>query len=260
MLKVKNIETWYDLIRALHGISFEISQGDVVALLGSNGAGKTTTLKTIMRLFYDLKEEQPEKGTIEFLGERIDRKDTADIVRMGISYVPEGREVFPELTVLENIMMGAYTRRDRKNIKDDLENVFNHFPILKARSNQQAGLMSGGEQQMLAIGRALMSRPRLLMLDEPSLGLSPLLTQEIFNIIKNINEKDKVTIFLVEQNVNMALKYSNFAYLLENGRIVRADKPEVLREDEDIKEFYLGIVTEQSVKGYKRYRRKIRFR
>ena len=260
MLKVKNIETWYDLIRALHGISFEISQGDVVALLGSNGAGKTTTLKTIMRLFYDLKEEQPEKGTIEFLGERIDRKDTADIVRMGISYVPEGREVFPELTVLENIMMGAYTRRDRKNIKDDLENVFNHFPILKARSNQQAGLMSGGEQQMLAIGRALMSRPRLLMLDEPSLGLSPLLTQEIFNIIKNINEKDKVTIFLVEQNVNMALKYSNFAYLLENGRIVRADKPEVLREDEDIKEFYLGIVTEQSVKGYKRYRRKVRFR
>ena len=260
MLKVKNIETWYDLIRALHGISFEISQGDVVALLGSNGAGKTTTLKTIMRLFYDLKEEQPEKGTIEFLGERIDRKDTADIVRMGISYVPEGREVFPELTVLENIMMGAYTRRDRKNIKDDLENVFNHFPILKARSNQQAGLMSGGEQQMLAIGRALMSRPRLLMLDEPSLGLSPLLTQEIFNIIKNINEKDAVTIFLVEQNVNMALKYSNFAYLLENGRIVSADKPDILREDEDIKEFYLGIATEQSVKGYKRYRRKVRLR
>ncbi len=260
MLKVRNIETWYDLIRALHGISFEIKQGDIVALLGSNGAGKTTTLKTIMRLFYDLKEEQPEKGTIEFIGERIDRKDTAHIVRMGISYVPEGREVFPELTVLENIMMGAYTRKDRKNIKLDLENVFNHFPILKTRSNQQAGLMSGGEQQMLAIGRALMSRPRLLMLDEPSLGLSPLLTQEIFNIIKNINEKDGVTIFLVEQNVNMALKYSKFAYLLENGRIVRADKPEVLREDEDIKEFYLGIATEQSVKGYKRYRRKVRFR
>jgi branched-chain amino acid transport system ATP-binding protein len=260
MLKVKNIETWYDLIRALHGISFEIKQGDVVALLGSNGAGKTTTLKTIMRLFYDLKEEQPEKGTIEFLGERIDRKDTADIVRMGIGYVPEGREVFPELTVLENIMMGAYTRKDRKNINTDLENVYHHFPILKTRSNQQAGLMSGGEQQMLAIGRALMSRPKLLMLDEPSLGLSPLLTKEIFNIIKNINEKDGVTIFLVEQNVNMALKYSSFAYLLENGRIVRADKPEVLREDQDIKEFYLGIATEQSVKGYKRYRRKVRFR
>ncbi len=259
MLKVKNIETWYDLIRALHGISFEISQGDVVALLGSNGAGKTTTLKTIMRLFYDLKEEQPEKGTIEFLGERIDRKDTADIVRMGISYVPEGREVFPELTVLENIMMGAYTRRDRKNIKDDLENVFTHFPILKARSNQQAGLMSGGEQQMLAIGRALMSRPKLLMLDEPSLGLSPLLTKEIFTIIQKINQQG-VTILLVEQNVNMALKYSHYAFLMENGRIVRADKPEILREDDDVKEFYLGIATETSVKGYKRYRRKVRFR
>lgn len=260
MLKVSNIETWYDLIRALHGISFEINQGDIIALLGSNGAGKTTILKTIMRLFYDAKEQQPEKGTIEFLGERIDRKDTAQIVRMGIGYVPEGREVFPELTVLENINIGAYSRKDKKGILDDLENVFHHFPILKQRSHQQAGLMSGGEQQMLAIGRALMSRPKLLMLDEPSLGLSPLLTKEIFGIIKDINEKDGVTILLVEQNVNMALKYSNFAYLLENGRIVRADKPEVLREDQDIKEFYLGISTEQSVKGYKRYRRKVRFR
>lgn len=260
MLKVKNIETWYDLIRALHGISFEINKGDIVALLGSNGAGKTTILKTIMRLFYDAKHEQPEKGSIEFLGERIDRKRTDQIVRMGIGYVPEGREVFPELTVLENIAIGAYTRNDKDGIRNDLENVFHHFPILKERVNQQAGLMSGGEQQMLAIGRALMSRPTLLMLDEPSLGLSPLLTHEIFSIIKDINEQDGVTILLVEQNVNMALKYSHFAYLLENGRMVRADKPEVLREDEDIKEFYLGIATEQSVKGYKRYRRKVRFR
>jgi len=260
MLKVQNIETWYDLIRALHGISFEIREGDVVALLGSNGAGKTTILKTIMRLLYDLKEEQPEKGAIEFLGQRIDRKDTDQIVRMGISYVPEGREVFPEMTVLENIRMGAYTRKDRKAITEDIENVYAHFPILRDRRTQQAGYLSGGEQQMLAIGRALMSRPKLLMLDEPSLGLSPLLTKEIFNIIQDINRKDGVTILLVEQNVNMALKYSNFAYLLENGRIVRADKPEVLREDEDVKEFYLGISTEQSVKGYKRYRRKVRFR
>ncbi len=260
MLKVNNIETWYDLIRALHGISFEVKEGDIVALLGSNGAGKSTTLKTIMRLLYDLKEEQPEKGTIEFMGERIDRKDTDEIVRMGISYVPEGREVFPELSVLENIMMGAYTRRDRKAIKDDIDNVFQHFPILKERTHQEAGHLSGGEQQMLAIGRALMSRPKLLMLDEPSLGLSPLLTRDIFQIIREINQKDGVTILLVEQNVNMALKYANFAFLMENGRIVRADRPEVLREDEDVKEFYLGIAKETSVKGYKRYRRKVRFR
>jgi len=257
MLKVSNIETWYDLIRALHGISFEVRQGDIVALLGSNGAGKSTTLKTIMRLLYDLKEEQPEKGTIEFLGERIDRKDTDEIVRMGISYVPEGREVFPELSVLENIMMGAFTRADKKGIREDMERVMEHFPILDERKEQDAGHLSGGEQQMLAIGRA---RPKLLMLDEPSLGLSPLLTQEIFNIIRDINQKDGVTILLVEQNVNMALKYSNYAFLMENGRIARADKPEILREDEDVKEFYLGIAKETSVKGYKRYRRKVRFR
>lgn len=260
MLKVNNIETWYDLIRALHGISFEVKQGDIVALLGANGAGKTTTLKTIMRLLYDQKKEQPEKGTIEFLGERIDRKSTDEIVQMGISYVPEGREVFPELTVMENIMMGAYTRKDRQGVARDLENVFHHFPVLKERQQQQAGLLSGGEQQMLAIGRALMSRPKLLMLDEPSLGLSPLLITEIFKIIRDINTKDGVTILLVEQNVNMALKNSHFAFLMENGRIVRADKPEVLREDEDVKEFYLGITKEQSVKGFKRYRRKVRFR
>ncbi|MGA3085177.1 MAG: ABC transporter ATP-binding protein [Thermodesulfobacteriota bacterium] len=260
MLKVNNIETWYDLIRALHGISFEVQEGQIVALLGSNGAGKTTTLKTIMRLLYDQKKEQPEKGTIEFLGTRIDRMDTYQIVKMGISYVPEGREVFPELSVMENILMGAYTRKDKKEIQQDMERIFGNFPILKERKDQEAGYLSGGEQQMLAIGRALMSRPKLLMLDEPSLGMSPLLTKEIFNIIQDINQKEKVTILLVEQNVNMALNYSHYAYLMENGRIVRADKPDVLREDEDVKEFYLGIATETSVKGYKRYRRKVRFR
>jgi len=260
MLKVRNIETWYDLIRALHGISFDVEQGTIVALLGSNGAGKSTTLKTIMRLLYDLKEEQPEKGTIEFLGERIDRKDTDEIVRRGISYVPEGREVFPELTVMENIRMGAYTRRDKKGVNEDVQKMLEHFPILRERKNQQAGYLSGGEQQMLVIGRALMSRPKLLMLDEPSLGLSPLLTREIFTIIREINEREGVTILLVEQNVNMALKYAHFAYLMENGRIVRADKPEILREDEDVREFYLGIAKEASVKGFKRYRRKVRFR
>jgi branched-chain amino acid transport system ATP-binding protein len=260
MLKVNNIETWYDLIRALHGISFEVQEGQIVALLGSNGAGKTTTLKTIMRLLYDQKKEQPEKGTIEFLGTRIDRMDTDKIVKMGISYVPEGREVFPELSVMENIIMGAYTRRDKKEIQQDMERIFGNFPILKQRKDQEAGYLSGGEQQMLAIGRALMSRPKLLMLDEPSLGMSPLLTKEIFNIIRDINQKEKMTILLVEQNVNMALNYSHYAYLMENGRIVRADKPDVLREDEDVKEFYLGIATETSIKGYKRYRRKVRFR
>lgn len=260
MLKISNIETWYDIIRVIHGISLQVNQGDIVALLGANGAGKSTTLKTIMRLLYDERKEQPEKGTIEFLGKRIDRKDPDEIVRMGISFVPEGREVFPELTVMENIIMGAYVRRDRKKMKDDMEKIFEYFPVLKDRINQEAGHLSGGEQQMLAIGRALMSNPKMLMLDEPSLGLSPLLTAEIFEIIKNINKQDGITIFLVEQNVNMALQYANFAYLMENGRIVRADKPEVLLEDDDVKEFYLGISTETSVKGYKRYRRKVRFR
>ena len=256
MLSIRNIETWYDMIRVLHGISLEIKEGDIVTLLGSNGAGKSTTLKTIMRL---LDDDQPEKGSIEFLGERIERKDTDEIVRMGISYVPEGREVFPELTVMENIRMGAFTRKDKEKIKEDIEGVMNYFPILRERTNQEAGYLSGGEQQMLAIARALMSRPKLLMLDEPSLGLSPLLTKEIFQIIQDIN-KEGVTILLVEQNVNMALKYAHYAYLMENGRIVRADKPEVLREDDDVKEFYLGIATETSMKGYKRYRRKVRFR
>jgi len=260
MLKINLIETWYDLIRALHGISFEVKAGQIVALLGSNGAGKTTTLKTIMRLLYDQKEEQPEKGTIEFNDTRIDRKDTAEIVRMGISYVPEGREVFPELTVMENILMGAYTRKDRIGIKNDIENGFHHFPILKKRCNQLAGHLSGGEQQMLVIVRALMSRPKILMLDEPSLGLSPVLTQQIFHIIKDINRDDGVSILLVEQNVNMALKYADYVYLMENGRMVRAGTPDVVREDEDVKEFYLGIAKEKSVKGYKRYRRKVRFR
>jgi branched-chain amino acid transport system ATP-binding protein len=260
MLKLNNIETWYDIIRVLHGISLEVRQGDIVTLLGTNGAGKSTTLKTIVRALYDERKEQPEKGTIEFKGLRIDRKDPAEIVRMGISLVPEGREVFPELTVWENIIMGAYLRKDKKKIKEDMEKVFNYFPILRERTSQEAGYLSGGEQQMLAIGRALMSNPQMLLLDEPSLGLSPLLTTEIFEIIKNINKQDGVSILLVEQNVNMALQYADFAYLMENGRIVRADKPQVLLEDDDVKEFYLGISTETSVKGYKRYRRKVRFR
>ena len=256
MLKIKNIETWYDLIRALHGISFEINEGDIVAMLGSNGAGKTTTLKTIMRL---LDDDQPEKGTIEFMGKRIDRLDTEEIVRLGISYVPEGREVFPELSVMENILMGAYTRRDKKGIKQDIELLLKQFPILGQRRNQQAGHLSGGEQQMLAIARALMSRPKLLMLDEPSLGF-PRCSPRRYSTSSGGSTRKGSRSSWWSRSVNMALKYSDYAYLMENGRIVRADKPEVLREDEDVKEFYLGIATEQSVKGYKRYRRKVRFR
>ena len=192
-------------------------------------------------------------------GTRIDRMDTDRIVKLGISYVPEGREVFPELSVMENIQMGAYVRRDKKEIQKDMERILNYFPILRERKNQEAGYLSGGEQQMLAIGPALTSRPKLLMLDEPSLGMSPRLTREIFNIIRDINEKEKVTIF--PGGAEPEYRPQLFPCLLmENGRIVRADRPEVLREDEDVKEFYLGIAKEESVKGYKRYRRKVRFR
>ncbi len=240
---------------AIRGVSLEIKEKQIAAILGANGAGKTTILKTIMGLL----EDQPDKGTIEFLGKRIDRKDTEEIVRLGISYVPEGREVFPELSVDENLRMGAYIRNDKKSVKEDFDRVISHFPVLAERKNQWAGTLSGGEQQMLSIGRALMTRPKLLMLDEPSLGLSPILVQEIFRIIKTINGEG-TTILLVEQNAKMALKISDFGFVLENGRIVAANAPQVLLEDEDIKEFYLGIRSEESVKGYQRWKRKKRWR
>jgi len=240
MLKVSNIETWYDLIRALHGISFEVKQGDIVALLGSNGAGKSTTLKTIMRLLYDLKEEQPEKGTIEFMGERIDRKNTDEIVRMGISYVPEGREVFPELSVLENIMMGAYTRRDRKGVKEDIDDIFAHFPILRARKDQEAGHLSGGEQQMLAIGRALMGKPEIIAMDEPSLGLAPIMVERLLDAVQNI-QKTGLTILIIEQNVQQTLEMADRGYVLENGHIVLEGGGSELLQNEHLKTHYLGI-------------------
>ena len=255
MLKVKNIETLYGRINAIRGISLEVDEGSITAVLGANGAGKTTILKTTMGLL----EDQPDKGTIEFLGKRIDGKSTEDIVRRGISYVPEGREVFPELTVRENLRMGCYIRRDREGIKRDYERILTQFSVLKERSSQLAGTLSGGEQQMLAIGRALMARPKLLLLDEPSLGLAPFLVKEIFGIIKSINEEG-TTILLVEQNARMALNIADYGYILENGRIVLADKPAVLLEDEDVKEFYLGIREEVSEKGYQRYKRKKRWR
>ena len=255
MLKVKNIETLYGLVMAIRGVSLEVKEGQIASILGGNGAGKTTILKTIMGLL----EDQPDKGTIEFLGEKIDRNDTEEIVRLGISYVPEGREVFPELSVDENLRMGAYIRNDKKLVKEDYDRVISHFPVLTRRKDQWAGTLSGGEQQMLSIGRALMTRPKLLMLDEPSLGLSPLLVREIFKIIKIINGEG-TTILLVEQNAKMALKISDYGFVLENGRLVVANTPEMLLQDEDVKEFYLGIRSEQSVKGYQRWKRKKRWR
>lgn len=255
ILEIKNIETYYDLIYAIRGASLSVEEGTITAILGNNGAGKSTVLKTVMGLI----EDQPDKGTIEFMGRRIDGMDTEEIVRMGISYVPEGREVFKELTVKENLLMGAYVRKDKSGIKEDIERIYQNFPILKARENQWAGTLSGGEQQMLAIGRALMNRPRLLFLDEPSLGLSPILVKEIFRIIKAINSEG-VTILLVEQNARMALSVSDVGLILENGRFVMKGTSKDLMEDKDVREFYLGVRSEASAKGYQRWKRKKQWR
>ena len=251
LLEVKNIETYYDLVYAIRGASFVVEDGSITAILGTNGAGKSTILKTVMGLI----EDQPDKGTIEFDGVPIQHQDTDKIVRKGIAYVPEGREIFDELTVHEHLLMGAYTRKDKAGIKKDIDQVFKYFPVLKERTNQWAGTLSGGEQQMLAIGRALMLRPRLLLLDEPSLGLSPILVKEIFSIIKKINSQG-TTILLVEQNANMALSISSTGLILENGRFVMKGKAKDLLEDKDVKEFYLGIKSETSAKGYQRWKRK----
>ena len=251
ILEIKNIETYYDLIYAIRGASLSVEEGSITAILGNNGAGKSTILKTVMGLI----EDQPDKGTIEFKGRRIDGMDTERIVRLGLSYVPEGREVFEELTVSENLSMGAYTRKDKQEIESDRQQVYQYFPVLKDREKQWAGTLSGGEQQMLAIGRALMSRPKLLLLDEPSLGLYPLLVKEIFKIIQTINEQG-MTILLVEQNARMALGVSDIGLILENGRFVMKGKSKDLMEDKDVKEFYMGIRSEASAKGYQRWKRK----
>ena len=255
MLEIKNIETYYDLIYALRGVSLSIEEKTITTILGNNGAGKSTILKTVMGLI----EDQPDKGTIEFRGRRIDGKDTEDIVRLGISFVPEGREVFEELTTRENLLMGAYARKDWMRVRTDFERIYEHFPVLRSREDQWAGTLSGGEQQMLAIGRALMSQPSLLLLDEPSLGLSPLLVKEIFHIIQTINN-DGVTILLVEQNARMALGISEFGLILENGRFVMKGPSRELMEDKDVQEFYMGIRSEESAKGYQRWKRKKRWR
>ena len=255
LLEIKNIETFYTLIYALRGVSLSVEEGTITAILGNNGAGKSTILKTVMGLL----DDQPDKGTIEFLGKRIDGKDPEVIVRMGLSYVPEGREVFEELSVRENLLMGAYIRRDRAGIRKDFERIYGYFPVLKEREDQWAGTLSGGEQQMLAIGRALMNKPKLLFLDEPSLGLSPILVKEIFQIIKTINNEGG-TILLVEQNARMALAISDTGLILENGRFVMKGKSRELMEDKDVQEFYMGMRSEESAKGYQRWKRKKRWR
>jgi branched-chain amino acid transport system ATP-binding protein len=233
LLTVAGLETYYGNIQALRGISFVVPDGAIVTLLGANGAGKSTTLKSITGLV------PAARGTVTFHGRRIDRLPSEQIVRLGIAHVPEGRELFPELTVLENLKMGAYTRSDRRAIQRALERVEAHFPILAERRSQLAGALSGGEQQMLAIGRALMAEPRLLLLDEPSLGLAPLLVEEIFRIIGEIHAGG-TTVLLVEQNANKALSVADYGYVLETGTIALAGEGEKLRRDDHVRRSYLG--------------------
>jgi len=248
MLELKSIESFYGKIQALKGITLEVPEGGIVAILGANGAGKSTTLKTISGLI------QPLRGQILFQGQSIHKREPHQIVRLGICQVPEGRDIFMGLTVQENLKMGAFTRSDSKGIQDDLGRIFQSFPILKERARKQAGTLSGGEQQMLAIARGLMSDPKLMLLDEPSLGLAPLMVEEIFRIIAEINNAG-VTILLVEQNANMALQNSTHGYVLENGRIVMEDTCENLMASDDIKEFYMGI-KEEGVRGKRRWKKR----
>lgn len=261
MLSINNIEVIYDhVILVLKGVSLEVPEQGIVALLGANGAGKSTTLKAISNL---LRAERGDisKGTIEFRGERIDTLTSSDLVRKGIIQVMEGRHCFEHLTVDENLLTGAYTRKDGgAAIQRDLELVYSYFPILKQRSKIQAGYASGGEQQMIALGRALMSRPKMILLDEPSMGLAPQLVEEIFEIVKRLNTEEGVTFLLAEQNTNFALRYAHYGYILENGRVVLDGTAEELRNNKDVKEFYLGIsegkrVNFRKVKHYRRRKR-----
>ena len=249
VLKLLNVESAYGPIKAIRGVSLQVRRGEIATVLGSNGAGKTTILKTISGII------DPRKGSIEFKGSDITARDPAFIVQQGLSHVPEGREVFPLLSVRDNLLMGAYTRKDRDGVLRDIEAVYGYFPILRERATQDAGLLSGGQQQMLSISRALMANPDLILLDEPSLGLSPKLTKEIFEIVVRINRERGTTILLVEQNANMALNASDYGYVLENGRIVMEDTCARLREKDDIKEFYLGM-KEEGMRSERRWKKK----
>ena len=261
LLAVNNIEVIYDhVILVLKGVSLTVPEGGIVALLGANGAGKSTTLKSISTL---LKAERGDitKGSIEYRGERIDGLDASTLVMRGLIQVMEGRHCFPHLTVEENLLTGAYTRKDGKEaIAGDMELVYRYFPKLKERRKAICGYTSGGEQQMCAIGRALMSRPKMILLDEPSMGLAPQLVEEIFTIVQALNEKEKVSFLVAEQNTAIALRYANYGYILENGRVVMDGDAAMLRENADVKEFYLGMgqggrISFRDIKHYKRRKR-----
>lgn len=262
MLKVINLETTYnDIILALKGISMEVPDEKIVALLGANGAGKTTTINTISGIRKTL-NLVVEDGTVEFEGESINNLETYQVVLKGIIQVPEGRRVFAELTVDENIIIGSYTLPDRSHYPKNREAVMDYFPILEPRVGQHAGYLSGGEQQMLVIARALMAEPKLIMMDEPSLGIAPLVAKEIFEIIGRINREENTAILLVEQNANAALSIAHYGYILENGRVVMEGSSDVLKADRDIREFYLGLSevgTKKSFRDVKHYKRRKRW-
>ena len=255
MLEVENIHSYYGNIQALKGISLTVDKGEIVTLIGANGAGKSTTLRTITGIL------KPREGHVRLEGEELARYKPFEIVYKGVAMVPEGRRIFARLTVAENLEMGAYSRNNKRDIADDLEYVFSLFPRLKERHSQVAGTLSGGEQQMLATGRALMARPRILLMDEPSMGLAPLLIKEIFDIITRLNQEEGIPILLVEQNVKLALTVAAYAYVLEHGRLVMHDTSEKLRENPDIRDFYLGLSdigerkSFRKVKHYKRRKR-----
>jgi branched-chain amino acid transport system ATP-binding protein len=262
LLVVNNLEVIYDhVILVLKGVSLEVPEGGIVALLGANGAGKTTTLKAISNL---LKSERGDvtKGSIEFKGERTDRLDPSELVRRGVIQVMEGRRCFEHLTVEENLLTGSYTRKDgRAAVNEDIEKVYHYFPRLKERRNAQSGYTSGGEQQMTALGRALMARPSVILLDEPSMGLAPQLVEEIFEIVARLNEQEGVTFLLAEQNTTIALRFAKYGYILETGRVVMDGEASALAENEDVKEFYLGVSGDhrKSYRDVKHYRRRKRW-
>lgn len=250
LLETRNLETFYGPIMAIAGVSIEVQKGQIVTILGANGAGKTTLMKTASGAL------DCRKGQVFFEGQEIQNQDPDVVARLGIAHVPEGREVFPFLSVHENLLMGAYGRSDKTEIEEDFQTVYDYFPDLEKKKNDMAGYLSGGQQQMLAIGRAIMSRPKLIILDEPSLGLSPLLVQVIYKIIKRINEEKGITIILVEQNAHMALGISDFGYIMEVGRVVLTGTREELLNNKDIQEFYLGQTQEESVRGERRWKKR----